>query len=113
MSQDTAKDVGTQWRLENEDTRGLFSLLDPPARLRIEIAKFSPALESKVIERIQVLLDREGSYLVDAHVLLAVSLDEILHERVRGLEDTAGREEPDSDSDFAIEPLRSNLFPDG
>jgi len=43
-----------------------------------------------------VLLDREGSYLVDAHVLLAVSLDEILHERVRGLEDTAGREEPDS-----------------
>jgi len=43
-----------------------------------------------------VLLDREGSYLVDAHVLLAVSLDGILHERVRGLEDTAGREEPDS-----------------
>ena len=43
-----------------------------------------------------MLLDREGSYLVDAHVLLAVSLDGILHERVRGLEDTAGREEPDS-----------------
>ena len=43
-----------------------------------------------------MLLDREGSYLVDAHVLLAVSLDEILHERFRGLEDTAGREEPDS-----------------
>jgi len=83
-------------RFEDEDTRGLFSLLDPPARLRIQIAKISPALESKVTERIQVPLEREGSYPVDAHVLLAVSLDEILHERVRGLEDTAGREEPDS-----------------
>jgi hypothetical protein len=30
------------------------------------------------------------------HALLAVSPDEILHERVRGLEDTSGREEPDS-----------------
>ena len=40
-------------------------------------------------------LDREGSYLVDAHVLLAVS-DEIFHERVRGLEKTPGREAPDS-----------------
>jgi hypothetical protein len=44
--------------------------------LRIQIPKISPALESKVIERIQVLLDREGSYLADAYVLLAVSLDE-------------------------------------